>query len=63
MAETDQKIKVMSSVQEEDRASVYDKLLEHLGQLIPIHTSPEETVASVHAPKIRIIKRAVLLKP
>ena len=31
MEETDAKIKVMSSVQEEERASVYNKLMEHLG--------------------------------
>ena len=31
MAETDDKIKLMSSVQEEDRSSVYEKLKEHLG--------------------------------
>ena len=31
MAETDEKIKVMSSVREEDKSSVYEKLMQHLG--------------------------------
>lgn len=32
MAETDEKIKLMSSVREEDKSSVYKKLMEHLGK-------------------------------
>ena len=32
MAETDERIKLMSSVREEDKSSVYKKLMEHLGK-------------------------------